>query len=543
MKTDKKLFSPTGIVFFTALYLTTLGNLALWKQMMIALDLDTVLVKATSLSAIFMLLMGVFFLLASLLMLIKPLFKTLFIIFILLTAITSYFMLFYGTVFTVPIIDSIFTTDVVEAKGLLTWPLILFFLLLGILPAVVLTSVKIRPDRVSVSLRNNLLIAFGCLLIGASLVFANFKGFVLILREHPNLKYYMNPSYPLHGFFKYIRTHTESDNEPLRIIAPDAKRIIDKSQLPTLAILVVGETARSANFELGGYSRQTTPHLTTDQVVFYPNATSCGTSTAISVPCMFSILKRSQFDTDKASHDQNLLDVLIRENIHVIWLDNNTGCKGICRRVPTKDLFASKEPLFCNENGCYDDILLADLKEELKQIKGDTFIVLHQIGSHGPDYFHRYPAQFDHFKPFCTNSAVQKCNREEILNAYDNTILYTDYFLDQVIHFLAELSSQYNTAMIYLSDHGESLGEGGMYLHGFPYAIAPQEQTHIPMLFWLSPGFIAENHLNYRCFFDNRKKPVSQDNIFPTVLGLYGIKTKSIDANDNLFLQCSEKTL
>ena len=140
--------------------------------------------------------------------------------------------------------------------------------------------------------------------------------------------------------------------------------------------------------------------------------------------------------------------------------------------------------------------------------------------------------------PECATNQVQDCPREQIINAYDNSILYTDYFLSQVIHFLQKNSSQYNTVLLYMSDHGESLGENGIYLHGLPYKIAPDTQIHIPFIMWLSPEFASNFNIDTACLKQHSNEAYSHDNLFHSVLGMLDIQTGEYDAELDIFNRC-----
>ena len=195
-------------------------------------------------------------------------------------------------------------------------------------------------------------------------------------------------------------------------------------------------------------------------------------------------------------------------------------------------------PELCSSKECFDEILLHQLQDRIHQAKADTLIVLHQKGSHGPAYYKRYPKTFAAFTPECTDNAPQNCKREALLNAYDNTILYTDYFLHKTIEFLRSNSEKYNSVMIYASDHGESLGENGIYLHGLPYVLAPDEQRRIPMIVWLSDGYSASYQLSKECLSKQQDRPVSHDNIAHSLLGLFGVETTLYKQGHDIFQTC-----
>ncbi|HLQ18167.1 MAG TPA: sulfatase-like hydrolase/transferase, partial [Tabrizicola sp.] len=177
--------------------------------------------------------------------------------------------------------------------------------------------------------------------------------------------------------------------------------------------------------------------------------------------------------------------------------------------------------------------------DRLKSAKGVQLLVLHQLGSHGPSYFRRYPAAFARFKPACEKDDLQQCSREEIVNAYDNTIAYTDWFLAQVIDLL-DASDRVIPAMYYVSDHGESLGEGGLYLHGTPYFMAPEYQTRVPMVLWMSGRFRDSLALDQDCLKAAAEAPVSHDNMFSTVLGMVDVTTTARDQALDLAGACRQ---
>jgi len=275
-----------------------------------------------------------------------------------------------------------------------------------------------------------------------------------------------------------------------------------------------------------------------DEVISFDNTYSCGTDTAESVPCIFSHFDRADYSVGKAAQYQNVLDILSRAGVQVLWRDNNSGCKGVCSRVTMDDLAKLAVPDLCNDEECFDEILLYKLQDRVKQATTDILIVLHQKGSHGPAYYKRHPQRFSLFHPECTTNAPQHCEKEELINAYDNTLLYTDYFLHETIDFLKNITDRYNTLMIYVSDHGESLGENGIYLHGLPYFIAPDEQRHIPFIIWLSNEYAEAYHIRKECLIKQQHQFYSHDNIFHSLLGLFGVETELYKQHYDVFWQC-----
>ena len=254
---------------------------------------------------------------------------------------------------------------------------------------------------------------------------------------------------------------------------------------------------------------------------------SCGTSTAESVPCMFSIFGQMDYDYKKGISTENVLDVLNHTNdIKILWRDNNSDSKGVALRVDFEDYRTSKTNTKCDEVECRDEGMLVGLEDYIKNNQGkDIFIILHQMGNHGPAYYKRYPKEFEKFTPVCKSNQLEECTKEEVSNAYDNAILYTDYFLSKAINFLKKYSKTHEAGLLYLSDHGESLGENGIYLHGMPYAIAPKAQTHVASLIWLDNGQMAHEY-DINKIKQNKDKEYSHDNLFDTLLGLFEVKTE-----------------
>jgi len=227
--------------------------------------------------------------------------------------------------------------------------------------------------------------------------------------------------------------------------------------------------------------------------------------------------------------------------VAVHWRDNQSGCKRVCEGLPhddVKDLAAVAEAGLCRDGRCLDEGLLAGLDQRLAQAKGTQLLVLHQLGNHGPSYFRRHPPAFARFTPECRSDDLQRCTREEIVNAYDNALLYTDHVLAQLIRQLAAHADRVDSAMLYVSDHGESLGENRLFLHGIPYPIAPDVQTHVPMVFWASPGFAASTGLDLQCLRKRAQASASHDDLFHTLLGLLDVRTSLYQPQWDLSAGC-----
>lgn len=311
----------------------------------------------------------------------------------------------------------------------------------------------------------------------------------------------------------------------------------------TVLIMVIGETARAQNFSLNGYEKETNPLLKQQDIVNFNNVKSCGTATAISLPCIFSSEVKKDFNVNDSKYTENMIDLLQKAGYDILWLENDDGCKGICNRVKHEEMIDTKHPEYCEGKYCKDEVLIYNLEDRLKKIKQDTVIVLHMMGSHGPTYYKRYPDKFKKFIPTCDTAEIQTCTKQQIVNTYDNTILYTDYILSSVIDILKKFP-EFESGMFYVSDHGESLGENNIYLHGLPYNIAPKEQTSVPMIMWMSDTMKKFDYINYECLKNEAKhNNYSHDNIFHSIIGLLEIKTSEYKKEYDIFRNCRIKYL
>jgi lipid A ethanolaminephosphotransferase len=281
------------------------------------------------------------------------------------------------------------------------------------------------------------------------------------------------------------------------------------------------------------------PELKALGVVNYRDTTSCGTATAVSLPCMFSVYPRKRYSDWKARSTENLVNVLTHAGVSVTWWDNNTGSKGIADLISFASMTRQKESPLCNNGECLDEIFLSELDRKLATATTDSVIVLHQLGSHGPSYYLRYPEAYRRFTPDCRTAEPMRCTTDEIVNAYDNTILYTDHILASVARLLEKHRDGIAGAMIYMSDHGESLGENGIYLHGAPYVIAPKEQTQVPFIAWFSKPYQEAMGVDTACLAKDADKPMSHDNLFHTVLGMMDVRTSVYDRSLDAFAACT----
>ena len=462
-------------------------------------------------------------------------------LFILLSASAQYFIWTFGVIIDRAMITNILDTTPAESFALLSGRMVLILGLTGVLAVVAAWWVKIRKPATlwrSVAVRLVSIVVSALLIILVAAFF--YKDYASLFRNNKELVKSLSPSNSIVASWSWY-SHQRLANLPLVRIGEDAHRnpLMQNEKRKNLTILIVGETSRAENFSLNGYPRETNPRLAKDNVVYFPNTASCGTATAVSVPCMFSDMPREHYKEELAQHQEGVLDIIQRAGINVLWNDNDGGCKGACDRVPHQNVTALNLPGQCINGECYDEVLFHGLEEYINNLQGDGVIVLHTIGSHGPTYYNRYPPQFRKFTPTCDTNEIQTCSKEQLVNTYDNTLVYVDYIVDKAINLLKEHQDKFTTSLVYLSDHGESLGENGIYLHGLPYAIAPDSQKQVPMLLWLSEDYQKRYQVDQNCLQKQAQtQHYSQDNLFSTLLGLTGVETKYYQAADDILQTC-----
>ncbi|WP_321150893.1 MCR-3-related phosphoethanolamine--lipid A transferase [Aeromonas jandaei] len=468
--------------------------------------------------------------------LMKPFFAFLFVT----GSIASYTMMKYRVLFDGDMIQNIFETNQSEAFAYVNAPIIIWVLLTGLLPAALIFFVKIEyASTWYKGIAQRLLSMFFSLVIVGIIAALYYQDYASIGRNNQTLNREIVPANFMYSTSKYLYRRYMAEPIPFVTLGDDATRVTKKDK-PTLMFLVVGETARGKNFSMNGYEKDTNPYTSkSGGVISFNDVRSCGTATAVSVPCMFSNMGRKEFDDNRARNSEGLLDVLQKTGISIFWKENDGGCKGVCDRVPNIEIEPKDHPKFCDKNTCYDEVVLQDLDSEIAQMKGDKLVGFHLIGSHGPTYYKRYPDAHRQFTPDCPRSDIENCTDEELTNTYDNTIRYTDFVIAEMIAKLKTYEDKYNTALLYVSDHGESLGAMGLYLHGTPYKFAPDDQTRVPMQVWMSPGFTKEKGVDMACLQQKAADTrYSHDNIFSSVLGIWDVKTSVYEKGLDIFSQC-----
>lgn len=434
--------------------------------------------------------------------------KILLVLFFIINAVAVYFINTYSVIIDESMIGNVLNTNYSESSSFFSIKLVLYVVFLGILPSIFIIKAKI----ITVTVKKFLVSISLTLLFLLTLAFANASNWLWIDKNSKTLGGLAMPwSYAVNIPLFYIHQFKKNEKE---ILLPDATI---KDNQKSVVILVIGESARSENFSLYGYPKNTNPLLSKIPNVSHFNATSDATYTTAGIK---SIVEHE--NTDELY--EILPNYLYRNNVDVIWRTTNWGEPP----VHIKN-YQNREALMpnCKGDGCdYDGILLSGLKEQiLASKKNKILIVLHTSTSHGPTYSKKYPAQFEIFKPVCNSVELGNCSHTELVNAYDNTIVYTDYLLANVIEDLKQLQ-EYKSAMIFVSDHGESLGENNLYMHGLPRSIAPKQQYEIPFIVWTSDNSARQMKPN---------KILTQNYVFHSVLNFLNIQSPVYKEQMNIF--------
>jgi len=530
--------SVETIVLLGSVYLASVANLTFWRAALAGRALaDPATLRYVA--ATFVLFVAVHFFVLGLIATrhsVRPLLALLIVV----CAIAGYYMQRYGVVFDSSMVRNVLRTDYREARDLITLDL-LAWLLLGTLVAASLWAVrpKRRPLLRAALVRAAALAA--ALAVGALALLAGFQDLSSQMRNDRKLRFTITPGNIAWSLGAVIAADIHVAATPPDPLEPVRRAPGAAARRPTLLVLAIGETARAANFSLNGYARLTNPELAQLDLVNFPQARACGTSTEVSVPCMLSPFGRADYDESRIRRHESLPQLLARAGLRVLWFDNQSGCKGACEGLEFRDLRGAKVQGICAGGYCHDEILLEELKRTVQGATGDTVVLLHMMGNHGPAYFRRYPPELKRFVPACERIELRDCSREEIVNAYDNAILYTDRVLASTIRFLATQAARFDTALFYASDHGESLGENGLYLHGLPYLLAPREQLEVPMFWWLPPEAARGLNVDVECLRRKAGARASHDNLYHSVLGLLAVETARYRPERDLFHGCQNR--
>jgi len=521
-----------------SLFFALAGNRLFWTHALQGRDLTqghTLLLAA----ALFALLTTLHFLLVVPL-LARRTFRPLLGLLCLASACAIYYIDKFGVYLDPSMLRNVLRTDFQEARELFAWDMLPYLCFYVLLPWLALSRLELcrAPAFRTVARRVGAMLLAVALCV--ALLLLAFQDFAALMRGNKELRYLITPANYLYSLARVASSDARAASRPKTPVGTDAQlgAAWQERKKPVLLVVVVGETARAANWGLSGYARQTTPELAALGVLNFPHATSCGTNTEVSVPCMFSAVGRRDYDEERIRNNESLLHVLDHAGIGVSWHDNQSGCKGVCDGLPQRRPDAEKSKPLCAGDRCFDAALLDGLDDWLAASQGNQVLVLHMLGNHGPAYHLRYPAAFRRFTPTCDTADLGQCSREQIVNSYDNALLYTDHVLAQTIAFLGKHADSHDTALLYASDHGESLGENGIFLHGMPYAIAPDVQRQVPMTLWLSPAYAASFKVDTACLNKRATQPASHDNIFHTVLGMLDVHTQVYAPELDLLQSC-----
>ncbi|WP_114767734.1 phosphoethanolamine transferase [Vibrio rhodolitus] len=539
---SRRTLSYVSVTAIIALYFAMVLNLPIYKELTAIFDqMEQVnLGFIISIPFFFFAALNFIFNLFSWPYLTKPFF----IVLLVCSALVSYAGFNYGTIFDANMITNIMQTDSGEASAYLSVYSLVWFSVLGLVPACLLAVTSLKSQSWLRLLATKLVSMLVSLLVIVLIAGLYYQDYASVGRNHSYLKRMIVPTQFVAATAKYINQtyfYTPIPYKELGLDARQSDKALEQAKTkPTLLVLVVGETARSQNYQLNGYPRATNPYTEKLGVVSFQDVRSCGTATAVSLPCMFSLLTHDNYDHDVAVNQDNVIDILKRAGISMVWEDDDGGDKTVASHIEKQMMNRQNVDANCDGNTCYDMVLLDDFARNVDKLSGNRMLALHLIGSHGPTYYKRYPKEMAFFQPDCPRADIENCSEEQIINSYDNSIRYTDFVLSRLIERLVKLEDKYNTALIYLSDHGESLGEDGLFLHGAPYAIAPKYQTHVPLIVWMSPGFQATKNIDIDCLQQQAtlKETHSHDNLFHSLLGAFDVKTQVYQPKLDIFSRC-----
>lgn len=535
-------FRPVSLILLTSLAWLFLFNppilrraLEVGRSASLIQDIGLVAALAILIFAIHALLLGVLG--------VHRLLRPVVVVLTLVAAVASHYVEAYGVMLDPSMLRNVIATNPAEASELLTANLVFDLVLKGALPAIIFLRLPVLALTLRRGALERVALLALSLIVIVITVWVSYQPLSSLMRNQRELRYLITPVNVLWSGTVALGAQSQQALAPRTPIGLDAKAGSSwaERKRPLVVVLVVGETARAANWGLNPGARETTPELRKLPVINFGHVESCGTNTEVSLPCMFAPIGRRDYQERRIRGEESLLHVLNRAGVQVHWLDNQSGCKGVCDGLPAamvKDRLAGG----CPAGGCLDDRLLDGLRDRLANAQGTHLWVLHMLGNHGPSYFRRYPAEFEHFKPACREDDLHRCTVDAVVNAYDNALRFTDHVLAQAIEALRLAAGSVDSALIYVSDHGESLGEKGLFLHGIPYRIAPIEQTRVPMVWWLSPGLDAAIGTPPGCAERELRRasttPVAHDHLFHSVLGLLDVRTALRESSLDLLSGC-----
>lgn len=441
--------------------------------------------------------------------------------------------LLYGMVFTPDMAKNFLATDTREALAYISPRTVLLFLAAFVPPVLAAVYAELpERGRLRTALRagSSVLMLFA----GLGLIVLNMQSFASLMRENKSLRYEIAPVNVVWSAASALLRDAQTAGAVAKTHIDPAPVLTAAQKRPAVLLYVVGETTRSADWGLAGYERNTTPELAGLDVISVPRAEACGTSTDVSLPCMMSRIGRSNYSRARILAEEALPGFLKRAGADVVWVDNQSGCKGTCEGVAVRKPAVREAD--CPKGECFDSVLLAELEADLSRglsSERPTVLFYHMMGQHGPAYSARSPEADKAWLPECRDADLGACSRESIRNAYDNGVKHTDRVLAGLIRML-QARTDIDSAFIFASDHGESLGEQGLFLHGAPLLMAPSVQTEVPMVFWLSEGWEKTFGVSRASLARAAAGRVTHEHLFSTVLGLLGIQSSAARAEWDL---------
>lgn len=432
--------------------------------------------------------------------------------------------LVYGIAFDPNMARNVISTDVHEASAYFSARTLLLALAAGLPPVLAASAADMTPAGLRpAAVRGG--VAILALAAGAGALFTQMNTLAAVMRNDKALRYLITPVNVPYSLAATLARDASPDAAQKRIVDPKPEFSVRLSR-PAVLLVVIGETTRSASWGLAGYARDTTPALRAEGVISHPSVTACGSSTDVSLPCMLSRIGRSDYDRSRIIGEEALPSLLARAGAHVVWVDNQSGCKGTCAGTEVRS--PDPKSAACASGRCFDGVLLDELDADLANLPADrpTVLFYHMYGEHGPRYHADSPAHAKVWTPECTDADLGACTKESIINAYDNAVRYTDGVLAGLVKRL-KARTDIDAGFVYVSDHGESLGEGGLYLHGAPYFMAPSEQIRVPMVMWLSKDWSRTFGFDAANLAREPAGGVTHEHLYSTVLGMLGVQSTS----------------
>ena len=433
------------------------------------------------------------------------------------------FTTLYGTVMTPDMVRNALSTDWREATELVGWRWTTRTLLFALPALAVAFFAPTVEQKTARDFRGKLRYTTRAVLFTAvtmGFLLSQFSTLSAFMRNQKEARYLIEPPAVIYSFVRTLVSDGTPERKERLVIDAAPSLVATASDKPLLIVLVVGETVRAADWGLNGYERNTTPELKRRGVINFTDVTACGTSTDVSLPCMFSRVGRKDYDRDRILAEESVLSVIDRAGVTVRWVDNQSGCKGACTNAMKIPVAENAED--CPSGTCWDKAMLGNIDEAFRTETKRELLVLHSMGNHGPAYWRRTPHAFRPFGEGCLRDDLGECRPEDIVVSYDNAVAYADQFLTAAIDKLSAVKDR-DTVLLYVSDHGESLGEKGLWLHGAPYWTHLSEQTKVPMILWMNDS--ARRRFNVTRPAGNVDVPVTHDNLADTLFELTGVQS------------------